>query len=420
LYGAGSEGIAKQNLAIQTQEEWNNLITAMNSVNNVSNNFTETDIDFSKYQVLAIFDEVKGSGGWSIDITGVTEYQDEIIVTVENLQKGGTATVMTQPYYIVKIPKSDKKIIFDDKTMINNVLLNSTFWASVDNLPMGNLEFDRVYVINTVDELEQHPYFFQPGVDIPNLTTQSILVNYFSGCVFCDVKSAFSAENDYNWEIVYYIAPVACFRPVSFIAYMFVGKIPGNSTVTLNTTAANCTNEHQSNCNQNVIISADEYENAPNHLVHILDMKIEGDCLKIKFGTSGCSGNNWIVKLIDSEVIAKSLPLQRILRLSLNDIGLCAAAFSREVSFNIKGLQVQGYSSVLLNISGERILYEYEREETTPFSETEMTNSVNNFSMNFFATAYEELSADENIVLSPLSLNMALAMVWNGAIGNPE
>jgi serpin B len=47
-----------------------------------------------------------------------------------------------------------------------------------------------------------------------------------------------------------------------------------------------------------------------------------------------------------------------------------------------------------------------------------MTKSINSFSMEFFATAYEELSADENIVLSPLSLNMALAMVWNGANGD--
>jgi len=53
-----------------------------------------------------------------------------------------------------------------------------------------------------------------------------------------------------------------------------------------------------------------------------------------------------------------------------------------------------------------------------PFSATQMTNSVNHFSMEFFATAHEELKADENIVLSPLSLNMALAMVWNGAKGD--
>ena len=57
-------------------------------------------------------------------------------------------------------------------------------------------------------------------------------------------------------------------------------------------------------------------------------------------------------------------------------------------------------------------------EKNTPFSAVEMTKSINHFSMDFFATAYEELNADENIVLSSLSLNMALAMVWNGANGD--
>ena len=114
LYGAGSEGITKQNLVITDQTAWDNLVTAMNSVNNESRNFTETTIDFSKYQVLAVFDHVKGSGGWSIDMTDVTEYRDEIVVTVENLQKGDATRLITQPYHIVKMPVSDKKIVFKE------------------------------------------------------------------------------------------------------------------------------------------------------------------------------------------------------------------------------------------------------------------------------------------------------------------
>ena len=299
----------------------------------------------------------------------------------------------------------------------------------------------------------------------------------------------------------------------------------------------------QSNCDQDIIISPDEFENAPNFYLSIIDMKIVDDCLKIKFGSSGCSGNTWVVKLIDSGIIAESIPCQRTLRLSLDNQEACAAAFTKEVSFNIKDLQIKGDNKVLLNISGKSILYEYDIEkdiqhvktelggcninaglrsesddprkdeviisttkdsvhvsvginyycstpfdtqctiqndtikmyvtdicgdfsvcyakcycyytfdfqferksetnynyvvelisplegkskilsegkieaENTPFSTAQMTTSVNNFSMNFFATAYEELNSDENIVLSPLSLNMALAMVWNGANGD--
>ena len=293
-----------------------------------------------------------------------------------------------------------------------------------------------------------------------------------------------------------------------------------------------------SNCNRSVIISADEYEKAPDNQVFIEDMKIVDDCLTITYTASICDSRIW--NLVDREGVIKTLPCQRELRFSVawRADYECAAAMpvTREMSFNIKDLQIQRYNSVLLNISGKSILYEYGLEktedyvegyivgtfigssssgsdsftprgycikligndsspmsfytfsltdssevithgisnkddcgpifflnddyrkikfkykivenkldfvtgpcmamypmfpwniydeveiydvlqETVPFSDAAMTTSVNNFSMNFFATAYEELSADENIVFSPLSLNMALAMVWNGANG---
>ena len=56
--------------------------------------------------VIAIFDRVYGNGGNSIDITNITEFETNIIVTVENLQTGNTSSVVTQPYHIVKIPKA--------------------------------------------------------------------------------------------------------------------------------------------------------------------------------------------------------------------------------------------------------------------------------------------------------------------------
>jgi hypothetical protein len=118
-------------------------------------------------------------------------------------------------------------------------------------------------------------------------------------------------------------------------------------------------NGNQSNCDQNVIISKTEYENAPKHPISIIDMKIANNCLKIKVGASGCNGNNWNVQLIDREDVAESMPCQRTLRISLDDIGLCAAYFENELSFNIEDLQIKGDRSALLNIEGKSILYEY-------------------------------------------------------------
>ena len=141
--------------------------------------------------------------------------------------------------------------VYEDVTLVrigeptNNcdVPFTSTLWASVDNLPLENIEFNRVYVINSFDDLQLHRYFFQDGIAIPDFTDRSIIVNYFSGCAFCDVKSAFCNENGYNWDIVYYVAPVMCVRAESFITYKIVDKIPENATVSMNANFSNCTDE---------------------------------------------------------------------------------------------------------------------------------------------------------------------------------
>jgi hypothetical protein len=114
LYGNGNEKITKQNLVISNNLAWTELMVKMNSVNNETQNLNETNIDFSKFVVLAIFDEVKVSGGYSISIKGILENQDNLTVTVQHTAPAGYAyAVMTQPYCIVKIPVTTKEIFFE-------------------------------------------------------------------------------------------------------------------------------------------------------------------------------------------------------------------------------------------------------------------------------------------------------------------
>jgi hypothetical protein len=114
LYGNGKEQIAKQCLVINTSSEWNQLLVKMNSVNLVSTGFLETNIDFSIYTVIAIFDEVRMNNGYSITINMV-ESDNKIIVNVQysTTNGGSVASVITQPYKIVKINKSNKVIVFN-------------------------------------------------------------------------------------------------------------------------------------------------------------------------------------------------------------------------------------------------------------------------------------------------------------------
>ena len=112
LHGNGSEGIPEQNIVISTQEEWEILMTTIGE--NEVKYFSETEIDFDEYQIIAAFDKVRGQGGWSIDITCITEYSDKIVATVlvKNNNKVVAPTVITQPYHIVKVPISMKRIDF--------------------------------------------------------------------------------------------------------------------------------------------------------------------------------------------------------------------------------------------------------------------------------------------------------------------
>ena len=116
-----TEGISNENFIINDNPNWTNIKNLMDApyiaigLGNyyTENHFSETTIDFTNFTVIAVFDQVYGNGGHSVDITGITEYENNIIVTVENLQTGNASSVITQPYHIVKIPKATKPIVFE-------------------------------------------------------------------------------------------------------------------------------------------------------------------------------------------------------------------------------------------------------------------------------------------------------------------
>lgn len=113
LYGNSSENINQQNLVINTEAEWNALKAAMDAANNTTYQFTETEINFEVYQVIAVFDAVKMNGGWTIDVMDIGETQDNLRVNLDNVRTGDATAVITQPFEIVKIKRTGKPILFD-------------------------------------------------------------------------------------------------------------------------------------------------------------------------------------------------------------------------------------------------------------------------------------------------------------------
>jgi len=72
-------------------------------------------IDFSKETVIGLFMGSKTSGGYAISIDHIDFKPDETLVNIVKKKPSCMATsVMTQPFYIAKIPKTDTKIVFAD------------------------------------------------------------------------------------------------------------------------------------------------------------------------------------------------------------------------------------------------------------------------------------------------------------------
>ncbi|MEN2398203.1 protease complex subunit PrcB family protein [Flavobacterium sp. MC2016-06] len=102
--------ISPQNFVIKSQTDWNNLLQNFDAYT-IVNVIKETEIDFTKFQVIAVFYQKQSNSSSSIDITKIVENATHITVKVENLKLGITQDV-AQPFHIVKIPKSSKSVVF--------------------------------------------------------------------------------------------------------------------------------------------------------------------------------------------------------------------------------------------------------------------------------------------------------------------
>lgn len=113
-------------------------------------------------------------------------------------------------------------------------------------------------------------------------------------------------------------------------------------------------------CDQKAVVDEGLYESGPSDRVDIHDVEIEGDCLRIKFGASGCSGESWKVELVSSEFVVETLPCIRYIRLSLDNNEDCLAYIGKEVSFDITNFQAGGDEVILVfPDSDHQIRYTY-------------------------------------------------------------
>ncbi len=110
-------GLPQQNTVITTQSAWTSFLNGLiwapcPGCDNIISTFSTTTIDFANYNVIVCIDVVRyNANGNEITIVGINENQNSINVSLTHVI-GGLIPSLSQPYHIVRIPKSTKPIVF--------------------------------------------------------------------------------------------------------------------------------------------------------------------------------------------------------------------------------------------------------------------------------------------------------------------
>lgn len=107
---SGKENIPESCTLINNSVEWEALLTQMDLSMTVLAEINEQDIDFENYSIVALFLEVKGSI-WEVQIDEMIEFEHEIHLSTSEIES--ILTAISQPYHIVKIPKTQKNLILN-------------------------------------------------------------------------------------------------------------------------------------------------------------------------------------------------------------------------------------------------------------------------------------------------------------------
>ena len=74
-------------------------------------------VEFSTRMVVAAFSGQRPSGGYSVTVTRVAEFEDFVDVLIEHESPGNgcaTTAAITHPYHMVTLPTIDKQVVFTE------------------------------------------------------------------------------------------------------------------------------------------------------------------------------------------------------------------------------------------------------------------------------------------------------------------
>lgn len=101
--------IEQENTVITNPTDWNQLLELLDGIVEIS----ETNIDFNTFQIVVSIDEERGHTGHWLEISEIMENENNITVTIVTGEYDSGFESICRPYHIVKIPKSDKPVVFE-------------------------------------------------------------------------------------------------------------------------------------------------------------------------------------------------------------------------------------------------------------------------------------------------------------------
>lgn len=114
LLGDGIEKISETNLRIGNAKDWKTFLDNIR----VPNSFSKIAIDFSKQQLLCVFDTLRNTSGYKIEIKNILIEKKGVKIIYTSTKpsaKEMVNMVITQPYHLVIMNKREEEVTFIHK-----------------------------------------------------------------------------------------------------------------------------------------------------------------------------------------------------------------------------------------------------------------------------------------------------------------
>ena len=114
LFGDGVEGISESNISFTNAKDWKSFLEKINK----PNTFSKVTIDFSEQKLLCVFDTIRNTSGYKIEIKNILIENKGIKIIYTSAKpsaKEMVNMVITQPYHFVIINKRAEEVTFIHK-----------------------------------------------------------------------------------------------------------------------------------------------------------------------------------------------------------------------------------------------------------------------------------------------------------------